>query len=62
MHIRRGDDMNSEYTKNMTHDEVTRLRENVKEMSREKLERFRNSFEEDEQGFYGKECMDGNNQ
>lgn len=54
--------MNSEYTKNMTHDEVTRLRENVKEMSREKLERFRNSFEEDEQGFYGKECMDGNNQ
>ncbi len=50
--------MRSEYTKHMAGNELTEMEKSVEGMSGEELGRFRNSFEEDGQGFYGKECMD----
>lgn len=45
----------SEQTKNMTPEELKKLREKVAGMTPEELKQFRNSQDADSMGFYGEE-------
>lgn len=47
----------SEYTKDMTPEQRAELQEKVCNMSEEELSEFRNSFDPDNMGFYGKESV-----
>lgn len=47
--------MKSEYTKEMTDEERRDLQKEIEGMTDEELEKFRNSFDEDEMGFCGEE-------
>jgi hypothetical protein len=45
----------SEFTKNMTDDEIKDLQDKVKNMTEDELIAFRNSFDPDSMGFCGEE-------
>lgn len=47
--------MKSEHTKNMEQEALDALQKQVEAMTEEELEEFRNSFNEDDMGFFGEE-------
>lgn len=50
-------DILSEYTKDMTPEELEQLQEMVENMTEEDLKTFRNGMEPDDMGFYGEESV-----
>lgn len=47
--------MSSEHTKNLTPDELAKIKKDVRSMTEEELVAFRNGFDPDEMGFDGEE-------
>lgn len=47
--------MKSENTKNLTPEELKKIRQSVENMTPEEKAQFRNSFDADKMGFYGEE-------
>jgi hypothetical protein len=50
--------LRSEYTKDMSPEELAELQEKVGQMSEEELKAFRNSMNPDDMGFFGEESVD----
>lgn len=50
--------LHSEYTKDMSPEELAELQEKVGQMSEEELKAFRNSMNPDDMGFFGEESVD----
>lgn len=50
-------DILSEYTKDMTPEQIAELQEKVSSMTEEELKEFRNSLDPDSMGFFGEESV-----